>query len=213
MASPEVQAPPAEQPPAEPPTEEQILAALTVLLLAGLTVQQMASYATALLAPLGIAAATVEAAVSLLPSLTVIIDIPEPLTAAGHIARTAAPRRAAFLLSSIRRLEAGGSVDAERRYLEAHLNAERTRRESAQAVDQAAKRFGTPTRAGPVLGWYARQDNRTTPECAAAHRRNFLAARPPLIGYPGTLHGGACRCVSGPPIPGAKFVDDPIEDR
>jgi hypothetical protein len=59
----------------------------------------------------------------------------------------------------------------------------------------------------PLLGWYAHPDDRVTPECKAADGANFRADVMPMIGWPGTLHGGTCRCKPGPPWPTDRTVD------
>ena len=121
------------------------------------------------------------------------------------VRRTTAPRRAAYVLAAARRLAvAEPDLEAERRHLASHLAAERARADAAGRVDMMASLHG------PVLGWRAVQDAVTTPGCRSAHGRNFLAARPPLIegrpSYPGTQHGGACRCEAVAPYPGAGLL-------
>lgn len=178
--------------------------ALVVILLSGQPVALMTQHAFALLAPFGITAAALREALELLvPHLDGGFALPgvvggtflSPRSARGFIARTSMPRHAAYLVTAARRLSQGGSLDAERRYLAQHLNAERTRREAAQRVDDAAARHGE------VLGWKSVRDDRTTPECRAADGNNFSAIKPPAIGYPGTLHGGSCRCKPVGPHP------------
>ncbi len=122
---------------------------------------------------------------------------------ASHwVRRTSPARQAAFVLASARRLAAQGrkpDLKAERRYMGQHLAAERARFEAAARVDRDSATLG------PLLGWYAKQDEITDPICRALHGSNFRAALPPLVegwpAYPGTLHGGACRCVAGAPFP------------
>jgi hypothetical protein len=124
-------------------------------------------------------------------------------------------RRAQFLVASARRLQ--GSVlqarshnaniarafadqlAAERRYYGQHKMAVWQRERAAAQVDTAGREYGR------LLGWYSVNDSHTSPECRAAHRHNFYADQPPLIGYPGAVHP-ACRCMPGPPIPGAALV-------
>jgi hypothetical protein len=98
------------------------------------------------------------------------------------------------------------ALEKERRYFAQHLNAERSRLEAARRVDQVAARLGTTT-----LGWHAVNDSRTTSECRAANGHNFDVVRPPAFGYPGTLHGGTCRCKPGPPFPGQSSVDEFVQ--
>lgn len=90
----------------------------------------------------------------------------------------------------------------ERAYELAHERARRARLEAAAAVADAADQFGV------ILGWYTHRDDRTTPECLAAHGSNFRADLPPIIGHPGTLHGGTCRCEAGPPFAGGPTTDE-----
>lgn len=169
------------------------LAALVVILLSGLSPEDAAARATPTLRALGRSDQAIAAAFDLLiphvhpPSL-----IPAG-PASGHVARTEAVFQAAYLSEATKRLTLNANAGRERRYLAQHLDAARGRREAAATVDRVAEQFG------PLLGWYAIRDTRTTSECRRAHGSNFAAARPPRIGYPGTLHGGACRCVPGPP--------------
>lgn len=188
----------APQPPPEQLDAAAILAALTVLLLSDLPTDRIVEGAKALLAPLGLAVEAIEAAVLLAAGSALFIPSGGP--AVRHLARTASPRRAAYLVAAAKRLDAGRrdgtptvALRAERRYLAQHLAAERTRAEAARRIDRAAAQWG------PTLGWFAKGDSRTTLECARAHGADFSALRPPAIGWPGTLHGGACRCRPGPP--------------
>lgn len=89
----------------------------------------------------------------------------------------------------------------ERAYELAHERARQARMDAALEVADAANLYG------PELGWYTHKDDRTTPECWAADGANFRADIPPVIGWPGTLHGGTCRCEAGPPHPGGRTVD------
>lgn len=224
--------PPPQQP---PPTEDAILAALTLLALTpDLPEPQLLAGVQALLAPLGIGADAARSAALLAFVGVTAIELGEQAGVAERfVARTSPARRAAYTLNAARRIEeAHGRVepqmraaeslhgvgdeadaqkvreqaardaryeDRERQFLAQHLAAERTRQAAAQHVDRLADRFG------PVLGWKARLDERTTPECRAAHGKNFRADRPPAIGWPGTLHGGTCRCVATGP-----FNDAPV---
>lgn len=112
--------------------------------------------------------------------------------------------RAAYIINAARRI-AGASdkkaaVARERTYWAGHQRASARRTKMAKRMAAATRKFG------PVIGWYAKMDNRTTAECRAANGRNFLAAQPPVIGYPGTVHMH-CRCLPGAPHPGGKMVD------
>jgi hypothetical protein len=189
-----------------PPSDQAVLATLTTLILSGLTAQELATYAGALLASLGISAVAVQQAISLLhPHL--VIDGAEGILAAASsdqtraaerwVLRTAAPRHGAYLLRAAGRLAGEGTVERERRFVSQHLAAERARRDAAKLVDGAAMKHG------PMLTWVSVLDPATTYGCRAAHGGLFRYDRPPIIegspAYPGTPHGGSCRCSAGPP--------------
>lgn len=115
---------------------------------------------------------------------------------------------ALFLVHSALRMaraEAEGDVYAqmqrEERYFSEHLEAEERRLRAAAMVDSARRLVS----AHGLVGWRAVLDSRTTPECRAAHGKNFPADRMPVIGWPGAVHR-ACRCSVGPPIPGAPVL-------
>jgi hypothetical protein len=134
-------------------------------------------------------------------------------------------RRAAYLVNAARRLTGSirrgqlrsGLVD-ERRWLEQHLQATAKRVQAADAVAKEVKRQLDPRDGsaalgeGPVLpsgllGWYAKMDARTSPECRQAHGRNFDPTRIPLIGFPGAVHPH-CRCKPGPPWAAALRAEE-----
>jgi hypothetical protein len=124
-------------------------------------------------------------------------------------------RRAAYLTQAARRLStaAGMGPDAvaralvtERRYLQAHLEANAQREVVAgqvAAVARQQQRVGDPHDPGlawnGLLGWYAVVDSLTSPECRRANRRNFDPNQVPSIGFPGAVHAN-CRCKPGPPF-------------
>lgn len=200
--------PTTQPPPPDPQTEQAALAALTLILLSGQAVEAIIPPALPILAALGIPGDVAKLALGL--GAGVSVDFPRAGLAQAHIARTSTPRRAAYIVSAARRLAGGGSLAQERTYLGQHVGAERARVSAAQKVDGAAAQFG------PVLGWRATNDQATTKACAAAHRHNFTADHPPtlpgvedgvrIVGYPGTPHGGACRCVPVPAWPGATLL-------
>lgn len=210
-----------------------MLAAITVVLLAGVPAAVAVPMLVPLLAPLGIPApAVVAAADLLLPH--VVPPAPgdgEPGRAASAWARRTEPaRQAAYLLRAAQRFaKAAGAtpilpgqdpleqqaegiarairpadVARERRYLQQQLDATRRRIDAAERVDRAAGLRGG------WLGWHAILDERTTAECRAAHGHNFNAGRPPTIGYPGMPHGGTCRCRPGPPHVSDRTVDEAV---
>lgn len=85
----------------------------------------------------------------------------------------------------------------ENRYLNQHAQASAQRVIAAGSIDALANTYGA------VLGWYARNDDRTTAECKAANGKNFRVDNPPDIGYPGIVHM-SCRCRAGVPHVGAE---------
>lgn len=104
---------------------------------------------------------------------------------------------ATFVINSLRRINKSDRPPAETlnnelSYWDQYVNAAQNRQEVAQRVEVAA---GTH---GALLGWHAQLDNLTSPECRAAHGKNFDALRQPAIGYPGAAHP-TCRCRPGAP--------------
>jgi hypothetical protein len=180
------------------------LAALVVILMGNQPVRVSAPPIGALLGPLGISLASVTAALELLtPHLRHELDT-EPASAAGWVARTANPRRAAYLVNAARRIEQAvregtsirEAVAQERRYLVQHLAAERGRKDAAAQVDAMAAIHGT------TLGWYSRLDDHVSAGCRGMHGRNFSVVTPPVVegrpSYPGAVHP-SCRCKAGAP--------------
>ena len=96
------------------------------------------------------------------------------------------------------------AVERELQNYTLHTEAEERRLRAAALVDAAAQLMSDRT-TDNLLGWRAVVDDRTTPECRAAHGCNFRADRMPLIGWPGAVHM-RCRCSAGPPIPGAPLL-------
>lgn len=142
---------------------------------------------------------------------------PEPIeggAASQAISRLNDTRRAAFLILCFNRLAQaydGGGATAlqeaartELRYFNQHVEADGQRMQSANEIDRLAERYG------PVLGWYSRDDGKTTAECASANGKNFSALRPPSIGWPGIVHVN-CRCKAGPPHKNAVELSRPDE--
>lgn len=130
---------------------------------------------------------------------------------AEAIARRANLRyRAAFVIRALKRIMAAPdkklALKRELDFWKGHLKANQRRVNVARRVDFVRARHGD------LLGWYATMDKRTSAECRAADGRNFQALAPPVIGYPGGVHLH-CRCVPGPPHPGAKMVDDSLTVR
>lgn len=109
-----------------------------------------------------------------------------------------------FGLNALKRLATAedrrAQLDTEKRYFKAHQDAQRKRRAVAAQVDAAAERYG------PLLGWRAKMDERTTAECRDAHGKNFKATKPPAIGLPGTVHLH-CRCEITEPYPNGRMIN------
>jgi SPP1 gp7 family putative phage head morphogenesis protein len=123
---------------------------------------------------------------------------PAPLDgmpATRRVATEEPAMRAQYLLAAARRLTTAlagdryeAALEAERRYLDAHVAAGRNRRAAARKVDEAAQK-------SPVLRWVTVMDENTTPECAALDGRLFTVTNPP--GIPGAMHS-RCRCTAEP---------------
>ncbi len=118
--------------------------------------------------------------------------------------------RCAFIINALRRIAKAPdwktALKREISFWKAHTKASARRMTVARRIDASRKLYGD------LLGWYATLDNRTDPACRAADHRNFHALQPPVIGYPGSVHP-RCRCLPGPPFPGAKMVGDSLTVR
>ena len=180
----------------EQPGDHEMLIAIMLLLMAGLEGSVLLHSLLIVLAPLGVPPVALAGLLALMgPQGTAHVPPSANDDALRMLQRGTSARRAMYLLAAARRLSAGGTLDAERRLYKAHLVAERKRGEAVGRVDAAAKQFG------PVLGWWAHRDKKTTPVCRTAHGSNFSALTPPAIGWPGTLHAGNCRCKPVAPWP------------
>lgn len=196
------------------PTEEQaLLGALAVVLLANAEPRVAIAHALPLLATLGIAPAEGMAALALVlphplaqsPGAVQTGGQERPGPAQAWNAGTAITRRVEYIAAAAKRLkDPAHSTGRERAYLASHLRAQQERAAAAVRVDRAARVHG------PTLGWYAVMDSRTTRDCRAANGAVFSAAKPPVIGYPGTLHGGTCRCWAGAPHKTTLTVDEAV---
>lgn len=144
------------------------------------------------------------------------VPMSQPSTANTAYAATKAANRmfrAAFILNSSRRIATGlragqdlpTLIGKEKAAWNLHKQATSRRLLKAKAVDFAGQSFGHTTPQGTLLGWNAVIDGRTDSTCIAADGTNFYAEKPPMIGYPGSVHMH-CRCTPGPPHPGAKMT-------
>lgn len=202
----------AEQPAKVPPGSE--VEQLTSMLVSAASVAAVAGFLSGLA---GVGSAAVKALMDS-PEWPNLIELPGP-TWNGHGGPAMAQhlvnlrRRAAYLIMAARRLgtavlrehgqpgTVAQALRAEGRYLTQHLVATRKRNEAAGRVADAADQHGRE------LGWHAVRDDRTSPECRAAHGSNFRADRPPKIGYPGAVHDH-CRCKPGPAFSTERTVDE-----
>lgn len=182
-------------------TDEEIIAVIAGALAIGAAVNTTAATLAPIVGvPLGTLAMILKIAMSKSVKYGPSPDTGVP-SAATESARLEPYYRAQYVLAASRRAQVaikqgGVSVDeaaeTERRYFGQHLEAVLNRAKAAGKVDAAAKRYGD------VIGWYARLDNRTSPECRAANGKNFNASVRPAIGYPGAVHTH-CRCRPGKP--------------
>jgi hypothetical protein len=182
--------------------KQAAIVAVTLLLLAGLSQTALVQGLISILVPLGVPAAVIGRLVSIVTFAGLSFS-PPPATAGPvrtTMLRGAVARRAMYFVTASRRMATGGSPTAEARLFGAHLAAERRREKAAEQIDTAAAQFGD------TLGWKAVLDDRTTPLCRAAHGRNFSAAKPPEIGWPGIAHGGNCRCRPRAPWPNGSML-------
>lgn len=134
-----------------------------------------------------------------------------------QLATVNAYRRAAYLVNALRRMAPAAlsgeqeqierAAAREERYLAAHDQAEHNRNMAAASViETTATSARVNQRGEPLLGWQAVLDERTTPECRAAHGRNFNPTVRPRIGYPGEVHIH-CRCRARRPWKTSKRVE------
>lgn len=152
-------------------------------------------------------------------ALSIIDEFPMPRmqgvgAAQAEMIRENELRRSAYLVNALGRLRReletaraqGASPDvteniryAERRFYAQHVQASAQRILAASEIDALGQQYGT------TLGWYAKNDKRTTAECRDANGRNFSALVPPKIGWPGVVHMH-CRCRPGAPHRGASML-------
>lgn len=198
----------------QPPPEDdgELVEAVLAILAVGAAVDATAKSLSVLLGvPLGIALQFLQSlGKSALKAFRGATVNPKTPTAVGIAMRANLRYRAAFIIRALRRIMAAPdkklALKRELDFWKGHLKANQRRVNVARRVDYARGRFGD------LLGWYAKMDARTSAECRAADGRNFQALDPPVIGYPGGVHLH-CRCVPGPPHPGAKMVNDSLTVR
>jgi len=154
-------------------------------------------------------------------SATIATEHPPPVTgvighASAQTSRQNLLRRAQFVVSAGKRLAGdirqaraqGKPVGAalldglarERRYYGLHQKAMWDRATAAGQIDMEAATHGR------LLGWYAKDDKRTTAACLKADGCNFYVDDPPDIGLPGIGPHVGCRCKAGAPHPGGRLL-------
>jgi len=205
------QQPPPQPPPATPPPAALAPATLIAAILAALSVAVTAAGLAVALAKIMKAAGI--GYLALRAVCILMMSWPQDrLEGTGPaqraIIRVNTLRRAQFMWAACKRVQAAvvaarsqnaplgqavrDALATEKRFMAMHLTASQRRVTAATAVDGMAEAYG------PLLSWNAVMDSRTTAECRAADGKSFYAARPPAIGYPGTVHPH-CRCTAGPP--------------
>lgn len=211
-----------QQPQGQPqtPTDQQLALAAAGALATAVTV----TGALAVLAPLFLRRKISHYALQ--AALEVVMHYPPDAAgfygpAGAQTARLNLIRRAQFLVSSAHRLtgeyarlrageitreDMAAALAREVRYYGQHQEAIWARQRAAAQADTAAQDYGA------LLGWYAEHDRRTSPECRAADRHNFRVDAMPSIGFPGGVHIH-CRCMPGPPFPGAPLVGSNVPGR
>lgn len=200
---------PTEPLPQQSANDARLVATIVALMAVGAATQALASRVATLLRPVGVLGDAATLAVRLAMSAPVNSRQAARLdTPAVKATRESEPYfRATYILEASRRISAdmklgvpsGEALQTERRFFDLHKQAADRRFAVARSIDVARERFGD------TLGWYAKKDGRTTPECRAAHGKNFDATLMPRIGYPGTVHM-RCRCLAGPPHKNAKLL-------
>jgi hypothetical protein len=220
-APPQQPPPQGQQPPPPPPADldDPALAIAVAAVLAGTLGPGITVAAT--VASLKVRFALTAAAVTALGAvLNVVLEHPPPVTgvigaASEQTSRMNAARRAQYVIAAAKRVMVAvvearskgepvtgairDQLARERRFYEQHRQAMRHRAEAAATTDLAAAKHGN------LLGWLAKNDDRTSPECAAASGKNYYASHIPDIGFPGAVHP-SCRCRPVAAWPGGKLL-------
>lgn len=119
--------------------------------------------------------------------------------------------RAAYVVSASRRINSdlrsgvplATALAKEAPNQRAHEAARSNRIAAAADVQRKKDLFG------PLLGWYINPYLRNEIDCITANGCNFYAGEGTVIGLPGSVHPH-CGCVSGPPVPGGRMVNDAL---
>lgn len=202
--------------------DDTALAVAIAALLAGLTVA--GAYVTSVAGMLAMLKARFALSAAALQALGAVLSLvtehPAPSAgvsgpASAQTSRVNAARRAQYVIAASKRVlgaarEArakgesvpGAFTDAlatERRYYLMHLAAMKNRANAAAETDKAAAKYGN------LLGWLAKNDDRTSAECRVASGKNYYASHMPDIGFPGAVHPN-CRCKPVSAWPGGKLL-------
>lgn len=188
-------------------TDEQLVAFIAAALAMNASpTSTAAELAKPLAIPPGIIAAALLIATSRpIPKPGMLVE--QAPSAEGEAAKLEGYFRGLYVLNSSRRINdkvsrgvpTRDALAQEAVFFRQHMEAVKNRAESAKAVDRMARRYG------PLLGWHARLDSRTSPECRAANGKNFSPTTRPAIGYPSSVHL-YCRCKPGAPFPTSHTV-------
>lgn len=106
-----------------------------------------------------------------------------------------------YILTAAKRLDAHMTTpQQEQRFYRLHRRANQGRTRSAKNLSRSLTSYG------PLLGWYARHDSRTTPECRYRGGKNFYIDHPPQGELPGIGTHYGCRCRAGKPHKNASIM-------
>lgn len=210
----------AQHPVTPPPQDSTLVRNVALVLASGLAISAMAEGIELLLAPYGITARSIMAAIGLArtthnPRARLARHGVDKRSEAAQIPRAAAKAeryfRAAYVINASRRIEQsvadgatlGEALNKELPYFTAHEAARDERLGAAAKVGIAAQLHG------PLLGWYLDPLLNNDPECIAADGHNFYADEGTVIGLPGMVHR-FCGCEAGPPHEGATLVNEAL---
>jgi hypothetical protein len=201
-----------------PPTQAQMLAVIIPALTAAVTVAGVFAAIAAIMRAAGISAVALKTVIGV--ALAMPLPVMEGTGPASRWAvRTNTIRRAQFVIAASGRVQQAiahatarnqpvfpavqAAVAAEQRYFGQQV-AMGTKRMAAGATADGAAAMN-----GPLLGWNAVLDSRTTYGCRAANGQNFYADHPPIVeghpALPGAVHP-LCRCWPSAPHPGAPIL-------
>lgn len=202
----------------QPPSNAKLIALIIAAFLAWHTAGQILAVLRKPFRAAGISAPALQAAIGLVLSMP-LPGMEGTGPATRWAIRTNQLRRAAFTLSTARRVEQAvadaqargepvipaiqDALKAEQRFFAQHVAASGQRVTAASAVD------GMAAMNGNLLGWKTFIDKNTTAGCLAANGKSFRVDDPPVVegspSYPGAVHA-KCRCSPQPPRRGAPVM-------